>query len=558
MNSVTIPFFFLAIFTCLAVLSTTFWIGGMIWETWVLPPDPSTMDPDLDAAESAAVRRFRHLAPYALGLILVADVGLALAEPALMVGGWIVAPSPPTWMSTIILDSRLAPLWYIRQIIVVSALVVTLITTANATSAATTSGGETSTAIRTPLDTQAPISNWGRMLTRQFLDLYQLPRKLATGFLRRDKYSRMLCLLGFLLLLTFVLPMDAGAFSWQSSYTVVADWLFSVSVAVSLGGLLYVGYVFLPVTSTMRPRSRARILAQGLPEFTRIVAAGGILMIVAGLLSATIQPIPWTELLTTTYGRTLAVTSELWVILLAVSAYRALILGPRLVDTLNAQELPLIHQSTGEQMHNHTLVGAATQLHSGNATGNATDNANGDKPTEIPAGGQPEQPELAPPARDLEERLRDWLRREALLGGALLLALVLLGIFAISLLPNLTVATSGGRSNGPYVGTETARNYSVTMNVSPDIFGNNTFTVTLKSATGQPVSGANVLVETSSLDMDMGTQTVHLKEIGKEAPGSYSGQSELTMAGHWQASVTLQLPGSRSPLTVDFQFSASY
>jgi hypothetical protein len=96
------------------------------------------------------------------------------------------------------------------------------------------------------------------------------------------------------------------------------------------------------------------------------------------------------------------------------------------------------------------------------------------------------------------------------------------------------------------------------MRISPDIFGTNTFTVTVKDAAGRPVAGAHVLIQADSLDMDMGTQTILLHEVGTAAPGSYSGQSELTMAGHWKATVTLQVPGSRLPLMLDFQFSAAY
>jgi hypothetical protein len=164
--------------------------------------------------------------------------------------------------------------------------------------------------------------------------------------------------------------------------------------------------------------------------------------------------------------------------------------------------------------------------------------------------------ELAPRARDLEERLRDWLRREALLAGALLLLLTLLGVFGISLLPSVSVGSSS-HATGPYVETQTIRSYRVTLEVSPDVFGNNTFTVSLKDAQGDPVTGAGVMIQTNSLDMDMGTQTLQLKEAGK-APGSYSGQSELTMAGHWQAAVTIRLPHDAAPLTTKFQFMAVY
>jgi hypothetical protein len=237
-----------------------------------------------------------------------------------------------------------------------------------------------------------------------------------------------------------------------------------------------------------------------------------------------------------------------------MSAYHALLLRPRLAQELNTEDLSMIPNSTREQQITpcQTLVGASPRLYA-----LPMERAGDSFPPDLPP-VQPEPSVLSPGARALEERLRDWLRREALLAGALLLCIVLLGIFAVSLLPNLTSAGVSGQSRGPYIGTETTRNYTVTLRVSPDIFGTNTFTVTLKDAARRPVTGAHVLIETDSLDMDMGIQTVQLREIGVAAPGSYSGQSELTMAGHWKATVTLQVPGIRQPLTLDFQFSAAY
>jgi hypothetical protein len=58
--------------------------------------------------------------------------------------------------------------------------------------------------------------------------------------------------------------------------------------------------------------------------------------------------------------------------------------------------------------------------------------------------------------------------------------------------------------------------------------------------------------------MDMGTQTAQLQPIGTTAPGSYSGQTDLTMEGHWQTVVKVLLPTVKQPLEVTFKYSASY
>jgi putative copper export protein len=62
-----------ALATWLALLGMTFWLGGLIWETWVLTPGASD-DPDLARASWAASRRFHRLVPYALGTVSLSDV----------------------------------------------------------------------------------------------------------------------------------------------------------------------------------------------------------------------------------------------------------------------------------------------------------------------------------------------------------------------------------------------------------------------------------------------------------------------------------------------------
>ncbi len=511
-----VSFCLLAAFAFLAMLSTTVWVGGIIWETWILPPDLPSLEPELQRGAGNAARRFRYVAACMLGLLFVADIGLALTELALSGSGWMTTTSSSDWVSRILVDSRLDSLWYMRQVIVVLALIVTL----------------------NSLQHTSPTGGMGRLLGR-------------------DRNSQILCLLGLVLLLTFALPGVSSTFSWAAIYSAATDYVFTIVVVLWLGGLLYVGYVLLPALGGMSSRQRARVLVHSLPTFGRVAITGGVCVLAVGYVNSTFQLVPWAEFLTTTYGRALAVMFELLIVLLAMVAYQSFVLRPRLVEALNAQDTAMTRDDRDYMSYLREPLHDASRATAGAApadTGDKPGDGGSDAADETPAEG-----ELVTRTRDLEERLRDWLRREALLGGALLLALVLVGIFAVSLLPNFTAATRGaGRSLGPYVSTETVQHYAVTMKISPDTFGTNTFTVTLKDDSGRPVSGARVMVAASSLDMDMGTQTVRLGQVGKGAPGSYTGQSELSMAGHWQAQVTIRVPDSRIPLTLDFQFSATY
>src|SRR5258708_885042 len=102
-------------------------------------------------------------------------------------------------------------------------------------------------------------------------------------------------------------------------------------------------------------------------------------------------------------------------------------------------------------------------------------------------------------------------------------------------------ATKTGQFSGPFLQTQSVQGYHVTLKGAPDTFGTNTFTVTIADAQGHPVQGAAVLAETTMLDMDMGTDVLQLQADTSSA-GTFSGQSELTMAGHWQGRFAILPP----------------
>jgi hypothetical protein len=84
--------------------------------------------------------------------------------------------------------------------------------------------------------------------------------------------------------------------------------------------------------------------------------------------------------------------------------------------------------------------------------------------------------------------------------------------------------------------------------------GTNTFTVTITDIQGHALQGASVLAQTTMLDMDMGTDVLQL-QANPSSPGTFSGQSALTMAGHWQVRLRILPPHEQSFVIVVFLFA---
>jgi hypothetical protein len=118
-----------------------------------------------------------------------------------------------------------------------------------------------------------------------------------------------------------------------------------------------------------------------------------------------------------------------------------------------------------------------------------------------------------------------------LVGGLLALVLAVGGWGASS--------STGTPADTGFTQTQTAQSYAVTLAVSPAKFGTNTFQVTVKTAQGQAVSGATVKLQPT------------------DAPGTYCGQSDLAMSGHWQVIVDVAPPHAEPLLPFNFRFSAT-
>jgi Predicted metal-binding integral membrane protein (DUF2182)/YtkA-like len=109
------------------------------------------------------------------------------------------------------------------------------------------------------------------------------------------------------------------------------------------------------------------------------------------------------------------------------------------------------------------------------------------------------------------------------------------------LLQNAADAPLAPRASAVPVGqTQYSGGYAITLQVSPAKPGVNTFVVTLKNKQGTQVNNATVVIQTTMLDMAMGTQQVSLEPVRGGSPGMYRGQSELPMIGHWELKVLVR------------------
>lgn len=537
------PSLFQTIATWIALALLTVWVGGLIWETWILNP-ATTRDPDLAAAAQAGARRFRALTPTVLGLLVLADVAVVLGQAAASSGDWSGAISP-TYLRAVLFGSRYGVFWWMRQIVALLALYLTYAATSRGwASARTVAGAATHEEALSP-DT---IPDWRRELLSTLRGIGKLPSRLVAGWRARSWLGQVELLLAALLVLGFALSGHAAAVSadrFPLAFSV--DLAHLLANCAWLGGLFYISLVFVPALGKLAQRSRARALALGLPTFGAVAILSALLLAATGSLNATVRMTSFDQLVTTAYGRTLVIKILLFLLMVAISAYHAFVLRPRLASALTAE------RSAAPQ-----TIPAGVTLASYGAQ-EPVPLSQDDAPAEHGRNGGVSSGNVSSGVRKLGERLEDWLRREAFIGLGVLLCAALLGAFAGSLATAPTAIA--GASSGAYVNTvNTTPNgdYAVTLKVAPAKFGTNAFLVTVKDKSGKPVEGASVLLQTTMLDMEMGTQSLQLQPVGADSPGTYGGQADLDMGGNWGFAVKVLPAGGKDFETAAFKIVVGY
>nr|WP_026049231.1 copper resistance protein CopC [Bacillus bingmayongensis] len=106
---------------------------------------------------------------------------------------------------------------------------------------------------------------------------------------------------------------------------------------------------------------------------------------------------------------------------------------------------------------------------------------------------------------------------------------------------------------GPFTESQKLDNgYELTLHVSPNKVGMNTFRIDLKDINGQPVTNMEqIVLTTKSLDMDMGKGTFRVSSV---SPGSYQAEGlYINMTGKWNIHVH-GLTKDLDNFDTDFQF----
>jgi putative copper export protein/methionine-rich copper-binding protein CopC len=495
--------------TWIALLLFTFWVGGIIWETWIFPPQKHASTDRLTAIEQAS-QQWRRYTPYALVGILIANIGIIAGQAAELAGDWSGSISFPL-LRAILFESHFGIFWWLREVVTLVALLFTVAQSfrlqhpeASTKPTAIEKKPPTVGAVPHAYPAQDALLRGGPALMNVLAGIPHLPRYLIEGIRQRPLYGHIEGLLALLLLCAFALSGHAAAVSSSAAWAVIGiDLLHLLADAAWIGGLLYIGIVLLPTLNKQSSHDWADMLVIGLPRFSLIAIVSVILLATTGPLNTAVHLTSFQQFWTTAYGRTLTVKIAVFLFMIGISAYHAFFLRPRLASAL---------AETKETISANALI--------------------------------------------LGKRLEQWLRLEGMLGAIVLLCVALLASFAGSLTAP-TPSTASPQPTGLVTQTQTTpEGYTITLKVTPATFGTNTFVVIVKNAQGQPETGAGVSITTNMLDMNMGIETTQLQADLKQ-PGVYSQQADLTMAGRWEVGVRILPANSNNFVKAVFDFSAS-
>ncbi len=506
------PTFFNLLMVTLLELGAIFWVGAQFWPIFVLSPSAEDCE-DLSAANQQVQQRYaRRFALPTLLVLLVANGGVLFGQALTASGGNIGDAFSLSLLANLVTGGRFGAFWIMRFIVLILALRLALYQV-----------------------------QWYR--TRR-----SLPR-LVNVILPWVNL-----ILGLALFISMTMTSHASAVTGSTGVlALVVDWLHLVAAALWVGGMLYIVTSYLPILRKYPVVEQARSLVTALPYYSPWALAGVGIMAVTGPLSATFQLTSWGQLLATAYGRTLVVKILLVGALLLTSAIHLLFLRPHLKKELKkytyARERLQTQQATPVVSPPALLVGQLSR-----SDEHQVDEADDAMlPHSLPAR---HEREASPPAKMLAQqvrlrekrltarvlRLNAVLRWEPLLGVAVLVCVGFLNVFGATL-ASTTATPQTGASTGtvaPFHTTAKTKDgaFQVTLVINPNQAGPNGFQVSIADAqTGKPVTNVGVVLYTTILDMDMGTQDVNLLPDGS---GHFSAQGDLVMGGHWQIRIQIR------------------
>jgi putative copper export protein len=508
----------------LVFLALALWLGGLFWQTLIIERAAQRASALIPTALATGARFYR-VAVIALVAFLVANIGYLMGRLMLEGGSWSSGFSPTLWGDAL-RSGSFGVFWLLRELLA--------------------------------------------LLTLLLLVLFPQQPSSQEEWRPRQKLSWAEMALAALLLAAVALSEQmpaAQAKGTPGALTVPVEWLFLLAMSLWVGGLLSIAMILFPAIWSYEPAKRGRIVAALLPRFSAVALLSAVAAALSGAFNAYSQLTSWGQFAGTPYGRALIVGMLLFILMVSINAYRASRLRPALareLDSWGQLQAAAVPLAAGAVQQASVALPALTQAGDGQDVQSGSDSdrivASAVEKQDARADGRvPERESAASHALRridaLHVRFHSWIQYEAMLGGVVLLCVALLGVLAGSLAPttNANGPTLTATTSTPVNITQTADHLKVTLKVTPDTFGTNTFGVLVVDATtGQPVDGASIHLTMNMLEMDMGTVTSDLKGVGA---GFYVGTGDLVMNGHWQVQVQVLVP--RDPTIHQFTFTFS-
>lgn len=313
-------------------------------------------------------------------------------------------------------------------------------------------------------------------------------------------------LLAALILVTYALSSDAAQLAVPHLSTIVLTWLYLAARCLWFGGLAYLGYILLPLLTSIEPDRHAEVLITLLRRFLPVILGAVGVFLVSGFYLSEVSISNPQQFITTPYGRTLLVEAILMAIMLLLTGYTLFVLRPKLAR--QAALLPVVDAELPARRTRQTALDATVSSLKRSLT------------------------------------LQSWL------GATVLLCTALMAFFAPPIVfPNrlyMQVTSTPPPASNTSVLSQTQRvgNLTVTLQVLPGrVDYSNTVIVTMNDASGNPVTNAQVQLRTNMELMNMGTATAIIKGGNPTYVATFPQDAAFSMFGRWDIALTIQRPG---------------
>ncbi|MEO7716459.1 MAG: FixH family protein [Capsulimonas sp.] len=122
--------------------------------------------------------------------------------------------------------------------------------------------------------------------------------------------------------------------------------------------------------------------------------------------------------------------------------------------------------------------------------------------------------------------------------------------------PSSEKGASGSTTPGmkmPPAPQATSAKLKIMGSIGSPKYGDNSLLITIKDASGAPVTGAKITTSVAMTSMDMGTTHPQPKEIGN---GQYRATANFSMSGPWRVTIKVTPPSGGAAQTATFNFNA--